>query len=232
MKPALLLGRDCTAKGIIETAEVGPWGLALSRGLDSPAPKHDPNEDACGVVSSATLSVAVVADAHFGRMSAEVAVQSMLSEAIQKPPTIPDTEGWLRRALGDAHRRAQPGSSACALLAVVLQGGQLFWISMGDCRLYRVRQGATEVLNPMTSRYLGDWGMLTPESGKTTLQPGDRIIMASDGLPECRYGIPTLTPMTLGLIAETGTAKEAALALTEAAISGGGEDNIAVVVFA
>ena len=229
MIPAVLQGRDCTDKGTIRHKRAGSWGLALSRGLDSPATKQDPNEDACGVVTSAELSVAVVADAHFGRRSAEVAVEALLAAAIRTPPGS-DPCGWLSDQLASAHRRVLKGSSACALLAVVIQGSELYWISIGDCRLYLLRSGDTKVLNPLDNHYLGDWGSLKPSTGKSTLDLDDVIIMSSDGLPECRYNIPTLSPRQVGLIASRGDAMEAAVALTEAALERGGEDNIAVVV--
>ena len=54
--------------------------------------------------------------------------------------------------------------------------------------------------------------------------------MASDGLPECKYGVPTITPAQVGLIAGERPAEDAAIALVEAALDGGGEDNIAVVL--
>ena len=229
MIPAVLQGRDCTEKGIIRHKRAGSWGLALSRGLDSPATKQDPNEDACGVVTSAEYSVAVVADAHFGRHSAEVAVEALLAAAIRTPPGS-DPSSWLSEQLTAAHRRVLKGSSACALLAVVLQGTRLSWISIGDCRLYLLRSGQTRVLNPLDNHYLGDWGPLRTNTGEQALHEDDRIILSSDGLPECRYNIPTLSPRQVGLIASRGDAMEAAIALTEAALERGGEDNIAVVV--
>lgn len=231
MISAVLQGRDCTEKGIVQHRRAGSWGLALSRGLDSPATKHDPNEDACGVVTSAGLSVAVVADAHFGRRSAEVAVEALLAAALRTPPEAAPGP-WLAHQLRSAHRRVLRGSSACALLAVVTQGPQLSWISIGDCRLYRLRSGQGAVLNTLNNRYLGDWGTLKPSSGETTLHEDDRIILASDGLPECRYNIPTLSPHQVGLIASRGDAEEVAISLTEAALERGGEDNIAVAVLA
>ena len=232
MIPAILQGRDCTEKGIIQHTGTSRWGVALCRGLDSPAPKQDPNEDACGVVASASCSVAVVADAHFGRRSAEVAVDALLAAAKTQPPGPGTADVWLRMNLARIHRRVLPGSSACALLAVVVQGDRICWISIGDCRLYLLRSGQTVVLNPLEGRYLGGWGALIMESGESALHKGDRVILASDGLPECRYNIPTLSPHQVGLIASVGAPEGAAVALVEAALERGGEDNIAVVLLA
>jgi hypothetical protein len=231
LTPAVLQGRDCTEKGVIQHAEVGGWGLALCRGLDSPARKQDPNEDSCGVVAGPGVAVAVVADAHYGRRSAELSVDGLLSAAMTEPPGA-DPVGWLRSHLVEVNRRALPGSSACALLVVIIQGEQLTWASIGDCRLYRLRDGRTGVLNPLTGSYLGDWEGIEYNHGDCTLHAGDRIILASDGLPECRYGTPTLSPRQVGEIAREGTPAQAAIALVAAALEHGGEDNIAVVLLA
>ncbi|MFT5679137.1 MAG: serine/threonine protein phosphatase PrpC [Myxococcota bacterium] len=229
MKPAVLHGRDCIEYGTIQHAEHGGWGLALCRGLESPAPKQDPNEDSCGVVTVSGASVAVVADAHFGRSSAETAVDALLYAAMSSPPDN-DPIGWLKGRLSKINRRVLLGSSACALLAVVVQEDWLSWASIGDCRLYRLRSEQTVVLNPLEGRYLGDWRLLSVSTGEYSLQAGDRIILASDGLPECRYNIPTLSAHQVGQIATGGTAQQAAINLTTAALEHGGEDNIAVAL--
>ena len=229
MKPAVLHGRDCTAYGIVQHAEYGGWAISLCRGFESPAPKQDPNEDSCGVITIPSGAVAVVADAHFGRRSAEVAVDALLSAAQAIPPDR-DPVGWMKVHLSKLNRQLQPGSSACALLMVVVQGDRLCWASIGDCRLYRIRSARTVVLNRLDGSYLGDRGRLRVNTGKTSLHKDDRIIMASDGVPECRYGIPTLTPQQIGQIAAQGTTAEATSALVAAALRGGGEDNIAVAL--
>ncbi|MDG1479814.1 MAG: protein phosphatase 2C domain-containing protein [Myxococcota bacterium] len=229
MSAAVLHGRDCTAYGIVQRAEHGGWAISLCRGFESPAPKQDPNEDSCGVTTTPSGTVAVVADAHFGRRSAEVAVDVLLSAAQTGPPGR-DPIGWMKARLSELNQQLQPGSSACALLMVVAQGDRLFWASIGDCRLYRLRSAQTVVLNRLNERYLGDRGWLRVTTGEGTLQKGDRVIMVSDGVPECRYGIPTLTPQQIGQITAQGSAAEAARALVAAALQGGGEDNIAVAL--
>lgn len=229
MSAAVLHGRDCTAYGTVQHAELGSWAVSLCRGFESPAPKQDPNEDSCGVATTPSGTVAVVADAHFGRRSAEVAVDALLSAAQTVPPGR-DPIGWMRAHLSKLNRQLQPGSSACALLVVVAQEDRLCWASIGDCRLYRLRSAQTVVLNRLDERYLGDRGRLHVRTGEVALQEGDRIIIASDGVPECRYGIPTLTPQQIGQSTAQGTPAEAARALVAAALRGGGEDNIAVAL--
>lgn len=232
----VLRGGECTEPGAVSVRSAGPWGLALSKGLDSPAVKVDPNEDACGVVSGGVGSIVVVADAHFGRSSAEIAVDHILSVGLQEPPPRAQQAEvvwqWLRERLetANARVRAQQSTSACAILAAVLQGETLWWASIGDCRLYHVRGRECAVCNPTAGVFLGDRDTLDPEVGELLLQSGDRVVLASDGLPECRYGKETLFPAEIAHIISDQPPEAAARALVDAALAGGGEDNIAVAV--
>ncbi|MFT4974385.1 MAG: serine/threonine protein phosphatase PrpC [Myxococcota bacterium] len=234
----VLRGGECVEEGAIFTRSAPPWwALAMSKGLESPAQKTDPNEDACGVASGGIGSLAVVADAHFGRASAEIVVDHMLSVALQDPPprsAMGDGEvpRWLRARLETAcgRVRAQRSSTACAVLAVVIQGHRLWWVSMGDCRLYLIRDAESIVCNRLNNIYLGDRDKITVEEGSVNLRPGDQLILASDGLPECRYGRETLYPSDVGRCVAGLEPEAAARALVEAALAGGGEDNIAVAV--
>lgn len=232
----VLRGGACTETGEIVTRSAPGWSLALSKGLESPARKVDPNEDACGVVAGGIGAVAVVADAHYGRMSAEVSVDHLLGVALQEPPpralSAPVIWEWLREHLSGANAqvRARQSTSACAILAVVVQGRSAWWASIGDCRLYRIRGTDSTVCNPLRGTYLGDRGLVEPEVGQLSLEAGDRLVLASDGLPECRYGQETLSPSDVAAAIAGCSGEAAARALVTAALDGGGEDNIAVIV--
>ena len=106
----------------------------------------------------------------------------------------------------------------------------LWWASVGDCRLYHVRQSDVVVCNPLHGVYLGDRGLVEPEQGVCTLSPGDRVVLASDGLPECIYGRETLSPAQIAARVRDASPEAGALALIQEALQGGGQDNIAVVV--
>jgi serine/threonine protein phosphatase PrpC len=180
--------------------------------------------------------VAVVADAHFGGSSAEVAVDHLLSSAqrhiLSGDWTTTGMPGWIRGALQSANRRVwgERSPSACAVLVVWVHDHQLWWGSVGDCRLYRVRGVNSQVLNPLRNTYLGDHRTPSIAQGLTPLAAGDRLVLASDGLPECRYGRETLHAADVGDVVREQPAAFGVRALVQRAFAGGGEDNIAVVM--
>ena len=241
MEKVVLLGGDYEAKGTVAARGLAgeEWAAAISAGGDSPAPKEDPNEDACAIVELAQDEhLAVVADAHFGREAAERVVEVL----VQRTPALRTAaSGAARRAalaesLEIAGARIGAGSSrsACAVLAGYRAGPAVDWISVGDCRGYRVPAdvpAGTIVFNPLTSSYLGG-PRLPPdlETGRLSLEPGDRVVLATDGLPECIYGRPTLGPPRIGELAAQGPAARAADRLVREALGRGGEDNVALVV--
>ena len=233
----VLRGGDCPELGEIHRRQASEgWALANSKGLESPAPKQDPNEDSVGVLCSGVGVVAVVADAHFGRLSAEVLVDHLLSAALSQPPprggSATERWDWLRARMETANRRvrAQQTRSACAALALIQQGPRAWWASIGDCRLYHVTRGGVRVCNPLTHVYLGDRAAVELELGELTATAGDRLVLATDGLPECIYGRETLPPAVVGEQVRGVEPLAGAVALIEAALRGGGEDNVAVVV--
>lgn len=231
----VLRGGECETPDIV-LREVNPsWALAMSKGYDSPVTKDDPNEDAAGVVAGGLGVVAIVADGHFGRLSAELTVNHLLNMALQEPPPrakASEVWDWLEEHLHTANRRvlAHDGRSATALVAGVLQGRAFRWVSLGDCRLYHVTATGQTILNPLNGIYLGDHLEIVLNVGEAAMAPGDRIVLASDGLPECRYGKRTLTPAQVGRGVRDRSVSDAAKALVQLALDHGGEDNIAVVV--
>ena len=209
-----LNGPDHTEPGRIDVAEHAGWGLAISKGLDSPAPKLDPNEDACGVRDGERV-VAVVADAHWGAARAVELVRGF------------GEHGLTPEALDAAAAALQGERSECAWLAVEVVGRQVRWWSQGDCRLYRTGLGG---VNPLVPAYFGArFGVRGIELGSLELAEGERLVLASDGLPECIYGEPTLD--AAAVIAEVhGSAPDVARRLVALALAHGGEDNVAVLV--
>lgn len=208
----------------------------MSRGLAGPSRKLDPNEDSCGFLLGGIGSIAVVADGHYGRSSAELAVDQILHTGLQEPPPR-GVSGqliweWLQTQLDGANSRvrAEPSASACAILAVVVQDHMLWWASIGDCRLYHVRGPDSAVCNPLHSVYLGDAVHVSPEFGELELSAGDQVVLASDGLPECIYGRETLKPSDISSCIRDQSPESAARSLIDAALVGGGEDNVTVVV--
>ena len=234
-----MLGRDHEQKGAIAQVDLPGCALVLSSGLSSPAPKKHPNEDAVGVVQTdGGATVGVVADAHFGRESAEMVVQGILSQVFRSEgmgsahsfiERVSMSFRIVARSLGE-----QNNESACAVVVAWQCQDTLIWASVGDCRLILVGEdGNPRSVSPVEQTWLGrryhprqlHWGR--EQFGKQ-----DRALLCTDGLPECRYGRETLTIEDLGRLTIQGTPTDAAQALAKAALTAGGEDNIGLLVMA
>ena len=184
-------------------------------------PTRDGNEDACLVLPSAPrfdAHLAVVADGLGGHLAGEVAsrlvvdtlAETTRSMALQRP------EKWLRSAFHAAnlavydHAREHPDafnlqSTATALL---FAADQLTIGHVGDCRAYRVRDGAAElfttdhtramemmrlrIITPEQARWhparsqltrsLGAEVMVHVDVARQPLQVGDTWVVCSDGV--------------------------------------------------
>jgi len=232
-EPLALLGPDHDGLGEVSAREApgGRFALAISRGRANRALAHG-NEDACGLAFLADgRLLAIVADAHFGDASSRVLVETLIELA-----GAPGGRLDLVFAFREASRRlAAAGSrSECAAVAALVDGRRVAWAAVGDCRAYHVPKEAPEKareLTPVGDRYLGRYER-SPEvaTGEATLWAGDRLVLATDGLPECVYGVETLEAAEVGALAARGAPLPAARALVERALERGGEDNVAVAV--
>ncbi len=136
--------------------------------------------------------------------------------------------------------------------AALLTGGKVTIGHVGDSRAYRIRNGSLEQLTDDHS-LVGDLmrsGRLTPEEADAHPQrsvitralgtdpevdvdtlaveaePGDLYLLCSDGLTTM-----VADDDILGILAAAPTLDDAARALVRAANTGGGEDNVTVVLF-
>ncbi len=157
-----------------------------------------------------------------------------------------------RRAL-HAMSEADPKleSMGTTLIAVACDGEQITVGHIGDSRLYALREGALyQVTTDHTHvQRLVDTGQLTPERARThpyrsmllkslddqpagadldiiecELQPGDRLLLCSDGLSDY------LSPERIGTLLAGPDRQEAAHALMDAALGVGTRDNVTVIV--
>ena len=223
MQRTALLGRDHTTEGAWTAQGAAGWGIAISKGWESPARKVDANEDA-GAVVDGVVRLAAVADAHWGGSSAwrfaQVVADSEVDDSLAEMFRTTSTQ------LGAASERSE-----CAALVVRVEGRQVRWVSIGDCRCYRVSTKGVEVLNRLQHSYLGaDPSWLPLEEGMRILESGDRLVLVSDGVPECTYGEESFMPAEVAATVRGGDPREAAGRLAQAALDRGGEDNIVVVV--
>lgn len=150
------------------------------------------------------------------------------------------------------HKPEQAGNAGTTISMVFVHDGKAVIANAGDSRTYLLRGGnlrqiskdhslvATLVDNgelkpeeiythPRRSvifRYLGMKGKIQPDLFNEELQPGDRLLLCSDGLWEMVRSDAEI----IRCIEDSAHPEQACLALIEAANRAGGEDNIGVVV--
>ncbi|MEM7200487.1 MAG: SpoIIE family protein phosphatase [Planctomycetota bacterium] len=251
----LLLGAEHAAYGVIARrvqAEARTAG-ALSVGADRSSPslvhKGDPtipNEDAALAIDDGRRTLLAVSDAHFGHQASHV----LLTRLAARCRTIPENPLQLLALLqscgepGDRAVTAAP--SAATLVAAVLDRGtrHVYGASFGDSTLALVSErSGTHILTQKAPRFV------TPDNPTTleprvaqevsvAAQPGDLVVVFTDGVDECHYGRPetSVQPEHLtDLARHTGLDPAAFVdAVVDLALQGvaghpGGQDNIAVV---
>jgi serine/threonine protein phosphatase PrpC len=157
-----------------------------------------------------------------------------------------------RRIYDRAHADSGFSGMGTTVTAALLTGGRVTIGHVGDSRAYRIRNDALEQLTDDHS-LVGDLmrsGRLTPEEAEAHPQrsvitralgtdpevdvdtvtvdvlPGDLFLLCSDGLTTM-VGDEDI----LGILAAAPTLDDAARELVRAANTGGGEDNVTVVLF-
>jgi protein phosphatase len=108
--------------------------------------------------------------------------------------------------------------------------------NLGDSRAYLVRGGTSRQITEDhagdmahgITRFVGDSRGVQPDVFVEELQPGDGLVLCSDGLT--RHVDPSELATTLDTSA--GTLEAGADALVALANSRGGEDNVTVILFA
>jgi serine/threonine protein phosphatase Stp1 len=215
------------------------------------------NEDA--ILSLPDQHIWVVADGMGGHAAGDFASQAIVDTVAALPPDLPPAERMqaLRAALNAAHETVRAESDrrggatvGAAVVALIVTDGHFAAFWAGDCRLYRFRENAIELLTTDHSvvAELVLAGSLTwdeadghPQSNAITraigvgeeagiekirgeVLPGDRFLLCSDGLNK-HAGFETLRRAMQGTPIETVADK-----LLQIALDGGGEDNVSVIV--
>lgn len=157
-----------------------------------------------------------------------------------------------RRIYDRARSDSDVSGMGTTVTAALLTGGRVTLGHVGDSRAYRIRTGELEQLTEDHS-LVGDLmrsGRLTPEEAEAHPQrsvitralgtdpevdvdtltveaaPGDLFLLCSDGLTTM-----VAEDDIVGVIAAAPTLDDAARTLVKAANTGGGEDNVTVVLF-
>ncbi|MCB1723320.1 MAG: serine/threonine-protein phosphatase [Chromatiaceae bacterium] len=190
-----------------------------------------------------------------GEVAAQLLVDVSEAMFRQQSKPLPDPETFMLQCVGKAHsaimrfgRRQNPriAPRTTAVLAVIQQG-IAYWAHVGDSRLYLIRDGAvfsqtsdhtqiryvrqseTEASRPRASltRCLG--GLPQPPTTTcgppTPLQPGDTLLLCSDGL----WGQVPRQTLLATLSDATSPLHEALAALIEQATRAENSDNVTAI---
>jgi serine/threonine protein phosphatase PrpC len=234
---AQLLGSECTDVGGIHDVAVGDAAaIAMSIGRHPKVnPSVDPNEDAALVATGGGAALAVVADGHFGFDAARAAVTALRAEAdvlLAQPPAIAEqalrmavhvVEEAVLAALSDAGELAM--SSRTALTVALIHAGVVHVSTTGDTMALLL---TGRRLKPKGFR--GDRRFIGPHHGpievaRRRVQPGDRLVLASDGLTDYAR-----SEAVAEIAAALAPPRETARRLVQLALDGGAGDNVTVVV--
>lgn len=144
------------------------------------------------------------------------------------------------------HRRAHDelAGMATTLAALVVQGRRLYVANVGDSRAYLIRRGeallltadhnraqhapdapsASQAAGQRITRSLGSRPQVGTDLWQWELQPGDRLLLCSDGLSS------HLDAPALARLAELTDLSAAVRALIDTAYDNGSQDNISVIL--
>ncbi len=197
-------------------------------------------------------AILIVADGMGGHVAGEVASRIAVNTAASSQLEPADRVAAANRAIREevARRPDLEGMGTTMTLVELNPGGRARFGHVGDSRAYLFRDGDLEQLTAdhTVAAEMVALGQITPEEAEDhpkshmilrclgltrfvnvdelelELEPGDRILLCSDGLNSM---VPA-EGIAKGLA--EGTADEAAWALIEMANKAGGQDNISVIL--
>jgi PPM family protein phosphatase len=203
---------------------------------------REQNEDRWLVRTRAGTTLLAVADGVGGEAGGEIASAAAI-EALASAFVSPSYRDSSRSSLSAAVQAANAAvieaaknerlpNAATTLVAAAIRRSHAVIANLGDSRAYLVRGAAVRQITTDHSgegvssitRFAGDRRGAQPDVFVETLQPGDRLVLCSDGLTR------HVTDAEIGSAVALPAAK-AAEALVALARSRGGEDNVTVVVY-
>jgi serine/threonine protein phosphatase PrpC len=200
-------------------------------------------------------NIAVIADGMGGHVAGDIASQTAIAAAQafdekRAPERLPQTLGQAVHAASRAIQQrvtANPelGGMGTTLVAIMWSGSHYALASIGDSRAYLFRDGTLTQLTDdhlysrlmagservpnlpdKLSRFLdGRVDGRSPDIASLDVQPGDRLLLCSDGLSSY---VPHETVQTI--IAAGDAPSRTVDQLVQAALEAGGEDNVTVIV--
>jgi len=225
------------------------WATATHRGM-----VRDQNEDSVFPTSSGESTdevLAIVADGMGGHVAGEVASRIAINAAASSDLDPPDRVAAGNRAIREEVSRdpALEGMGTTMTLLKVVDDTAVI-AHIGDSRAYLLRENELRQVtedHTVAAEYVAQ-GQLSPEEAAShpqrhmllrtlgltrfvnvdevniDLEPGDRLLLCSDGLTEM------VRDEAIGKILADGTPDEVVWNLVETANDAGGVDNITVVV--
>ena len=204
---------------------------------------RDHNEDRWIARRYGRTVLLAVADGVGGSSGGEIAsgvTVASLAEAFAAPRSRESTRSALARAIQGANeavlrRSAELGhpQAASTLVAVAIRGREVCVANVGDSRAYLIRRGSSRQITtdhaggPASSitRFLGDARGVQPDIFVETFQPGDRLVLCSDGLTR------NVADAEIATQASGEDPARAADELVRLANERGGQDNVTVVIY-
>ena len=235
MRSALLRGPDHPQLGSVASATAGPSAAAaLTAGaVPKDPPPVEPNEDAAlaAVLDASPFPQVVLAvcDGAGGFGMAQAALD-VITHGLEEVGEGREGLARVWTRVGEAlsaTRRAWPVGTRPAHTAVtlaVVRDGEVQAMTRGDTALLLVRAGRVRLVSGVAP-YL-DHAAVLPLPQRAALDPGDVLVLASDGLFEA------LGPDWPGIVASAAMAETSAAArdLVTRALAAGAPDNVAVAV--
>lgn len=206
------------------------------------------NEDRLGYLEKNSTLRICIADGHWGDDAADKIVRYWLDSAMQFPTTHAEAvsasrtiESLLFDAFG--HEKMNPDhdrTPEAAFIVIELDQHQLRIISYGDCRLLVARHGAPFYQLPTVATWLGAFSQLGLRDrariddalvyNSLDLNPGDTIVLFTDGIDECVYEVPTISPETVAHIASSQPPQQAFDTILKDVFAHGAEDNASLAI--
>lgn len=226
------------------------WATATHQGMVRQNNEDSVFPDSSG--ESEGPAVLMVADGMGGHVAGEVASRLAVNAAASNDLEPADRVAAGNRAIREevAREPSLEGMGTTLTLVSLEPGGTARLAHVGDSRAYLYREGdlsqitedhtvASELAimgqisrhevdthpqRHMLTRTLGLTRFVDVDETELSLEPGDRLLLCSDGLTEM------VSDDQIAETIDTGTADEAAWGLIELANDAGGVDNISVVI--
>lgn len=242
-----MIGRDYPDLGAVVQKTLGPVTGCISAGSDPNSPSFaykgdkvlSPNEDGLVALRQDHRCMLVVADGHLGHYSSHA-----LLDGLAALPKVPPRLGPLSLILSSGEWIDETAGGTTLLLACVDEkSGAVFGLSFGDSSLVTLGPAGARVRNDLNDVYLRGGGPIEVESGRPfqfQLEPGELLLLYTDGVNECCYRDPyrsvNLSHLDQLYQEHGNDAASLTRALMELALAGvdgypGGQDNIVILSY-